>query len=168
MKHTISVLVENHAGVLSKISGLFSRRGFNIDSLAVGVTEDAGISRMTIVVDGDDYLVEQMEKQLNKLIDVIKVKTIKPGQIIARELVLVKVSSTAAQRGEIMNIAEIMGASIIDISPTTLTLQFADTAEQVDLFEKLLRQYKIREVVRTGTVALEKGVDTIDQKVRKF
>ena len=86
----------------------------------------------------------------------------------SRELVLVKVSSTAAQRGEIMNIAEIMGASIIDISPTTLTLQFADTAEQVDLFEKLLRQYKIREVVRTGTVALEKGVDTIDQKVRKF
>ena len=98
MKHTISVLVENHAGVLSKISGLFSRRGFNIDSLAVGVTEDAGISRMTIVVDGDDYLVEQMEKQLNKLIDVIKVKTIKPGQIIARELVLVKVSSTADRK----------------------------------------------------------------------
>lgn len=168
MKHTISVLVENHAGVLSKISGLFSRRGFNIDSLAVGVTEDPGISRMTIVVDGDDYIVEQVEKQLNKLIDVIKVKTISESQIIARELILIKVSSTAAQRGEIMNIAEIMGANIIDISTTTLTLQFADTAEQVDLFERLLKQYKIREVVRTGTVALEKGFETIDKKVRKF
>ena len=168
MKHTISVLVENHAGVLSKISGLFSRRGFNIDSLAVGVTEDPGISRMTIVVDGDDYIVEQVEKQLNKLIDVIKVKTISESQIIARELILIKVSSTAAQRGEIMNIAEIMGANIIDISTTTLTLQFADTAEQVDLFERLLKQYKIREVVRTGTVALEKGFETINKKIRKF
>ena len=108
MKYTISVLVENHPGVLSKVSGLFSRRGFNIDSLAVGVTEDSTISRMTIVVNGDEYIVEQVEKQLNKVIPVIKVKTLNPEELISRELSLIKVGCTSNQRTDLMKIAELM------------------------------------------------------------
>lgn len=104
MKYTISILVENHPGVLSRVSGLFSRRSFNIDSLAVGVTDDPTVSRITIIVDGNEYTVEQVEKQLNKLIDVIKVKTLAPAETISRELLLVKVAAGAAERGEIMNI----------------------------------------------------------------
>ena len=146
MKHTFSVLVENRAGVLSRISGLFARRAFNIESLAVGITEDPNFSRVTIVVEGTDYTVEQVEKQLNKLIDVIKVNA---GQ---------------NERGDIMNIAEIMSAKIVDISRTTMTLELADTSERVDLFTELLRPFAIREIARTGIVALQKGTDTISVK----
>ena len=164
MKYTMSVLVENQPGVLSKVSGLFSRRGFNIDSLAVGTTEDPAVSRMTIVVDGDEYIVEQVEKQLNKLIDVIKVRTIQPSELISRELVLVKVNAGQSERADIMNIAEIMSAKIVDISRTTMTLELADTSERVDLFAELLRPFVIREIARTGIVALQKGTDTISVK----
>lgn len=164
MKHTISVLVENHSGVLSRVSGLFSRRGFNIDSLAVGITEDPNFSRVTIVVEGTDYTVEQVEKQLNKLIDVIKVRTIHPEELISRELVLIKVNAGQNERGDIMNIAEIMSAKIVDISRTTMTLELADTSERVDLFTELLRPFAIREIARTGIVALQKGTDTISVK----
>lgn len=136
MKYTLSVLVENQAGVLSKVSGLFSRRGFNIDSLAVGITEDSSISRMTIVVDGDEYVVEQLEKQLNKVIPVIKVRTYAQGEFISRELSLIKVNCPAKQRLDIMKIAELMGAKIVDVAVNTLTLQFADTHEQ---FETIAR-----------------------------
>ncbi len=160
MKYTLSVLVENHAGVLSKVSGLFSRRGFNIDSLAVGVTEDPRISRMTIVVDGDEYIVEQVEKQLNKVIPVIKVKTLKPDEFISRELSLVKVGCNTAQRAEIMKIAELMQARIVDVSPASLTLEFTDTLERTETLVSLLRPYSIREIVRTGMVAIEKGAQT--------
>ena len=132
MKYTLSVLVENQAGVLSKVSGLFSRRGFNIDSLAVGITEDSSISRMTIVVDGDEYVVEQLEKQLNKVIPVIKVRTYAQGEFISRELSLIKVNCPAKQRLDIMKIAELMGAKIVDVAVNTLTLQFADTHEQFE------------------------------------
>ena len=121
MKYTLSVLVENQAGVLSKVSGLFSRRGFNIDSLAVGITEDSSISRMTIVVDGDEYVVEQLEKQLNKVIPVIKVRTYAQGEFISRELSLIKVNCPAKQRLDIMKIAELMGAKIVDVAINTLT-----------------------------------------------
>ncbi|MDD2361645.1 MAG: acetolactate synthase small subunit [Oscillospiraceae bacterium] len=159
MKYTISVLVENHAGVLSKVSGLFSRRGFNIDSLAVGVTEDASISRMTIVVEGDEYVVEQIEKQLNKLIPVIKVKTLVPGETIARTLSLIKVSAVTGQREDIMRISELMGARIVDVTRSTLTLEFSDTAERTETLETLLRPYGIKEIVRTGIIALEKGAN---------
>ena len=154
MKYTLSVLVENQAGVLSKVSGLFSRRGFNIDSLAVGITEDSSISRMTIVVDGDEYVVEQLEKQLNKVIPVIKVRTYAQGEFISRELSLIKVNCPAKQRLDIMKIAELMGAV------NTLTLQFADTHEQFETLLDLLKPYGIREIVRTGTVAIEKGSKT--------
>ncbi len=157
MKYTLSVLVENHAGVLSKVSGLFSRRGFNIDSLAVGITEDSSISRMTIVVDGDEYIVEQLEKQLNKIIPVIKVRTYADGEYISRELSLIKVNCPSKQRLDIMKISELMGAKIVDVAVNTLTLQFADTHEQFETLLDLLKPYGIREIVRTGTVAIEKG-----------
>ncbi len=160
MKYTLSVLVENQAGVLSKVSGLFSRRGFNIDSLAVGITEDSSISRMTIVVDGDEYVVEQLEKQLNKVIRVIKVRTYAQGEFISRELSLIKVNCPAKQRLDIMKIAELMGAKIVDVAVNTLTLQFADTHEQFETLLDLLKPYGIREIVRTGTVAIEKGSKT--------
>lgn len=160
MKYTLSVLVENQAGVLSKVSGLFSRRGFNIDSLAVGITEDSSISRMTIVVDGDEYVVEQLEKQLNKVIPVIKVRTYAQGEFISRELSLIKVNCPAKQRLDIMKIAELMGAKIVDVAVNTLTLQFADTHEQFEILLDLLKPYGIREIVRTGTVAIEKGSKT--------
>ena len=160
MKYTLSVLVENQAGVLSKVSGLFSRRGFNIDSLAVGITEDSSISRMTIVVDGDEYVVEQLEKQLNKVIPVIKVRTYAQGEFISRELSLIKVNCPAKQRLDIMKIAELMGAKIVDVAINTLTLQFADTHEQFETLLDLLKPYGIREIVRTGTVAIGKGTKT--------
>ena len=157
MKYTLSVLVENHPGVLSKVSALFSRRGFNIDSLAVGITEDPAISRMTIVVNGDEYIVEQVEKQLNKVIPVIKVKTLPEGEYISRELSLVKVSCHTKQRPDVMKIAELMQARIIDVAATSLTLECTDTSERTETLISLLHPYGIREIVRTGTVAIEKG-----------
>lgn len=164
MKHTISVLVENHAGVLSRISGLFSRRGFNIDSLAVGVTDDPAVSRITIIAEGNDYTVEQIEKQLNKLIDVIKVKTLEPNELLSRELLLIKINVLADKRSEIMTIAEIMGAKIIDISLTTITLEMSDTTYHIQRFEEMLKPYGIIEIVRTGNIAIQKGSDTITNK----
>lgn len=156
MKYTLSVLVENHPGVLSKVSGLFSRRGFNIDSLAVGITEDSNISRITIVAHGDEYIIEQLEKQLNKLIPVIKVRTYTDGEFISRELSLIKVNCPAKQRLDIMKIAELMEAKIVDVAINTMTLQFADTLERFETLTDLLKPYGIREIVRTGTVAIEK------------
>ena len=164
MKHTISVLVENHSGVLSRVSGLFSRRGFNIDSLAVGITEDPTISRMTIVVEGNDYTVEQVEKQLNKLIDVIKVRTIPEEELVTRELVLFKIQTEISQRSEVMDLCKIMGAKTIDISRSTLTVEMTDTAEQIALLEDLLTPYRILEVARTGLIAVQKGALTINKK----
>ena len=156
MKYTLSVLVENHPGVLSKVSGLFSRRAFNIDSLAVGVTEDPTISRMTIVADGDEYIIKQKKKQLNKVIPVIKVRTYTEGDYISRELSLIKVNSPTNKRLDIMKIAELMDAKIVDVSINTMTLQFADTIERFETLCDLLKPYGIREIVRTGTVAIEK------------
>lgn len=164
MKHTISVLVENHAGVLSRITGLFSRRGFNIDSLAVGVTEDKTISRMTIVVEGDAYTVEQLEKQLNKVVDVIKVRTIPQQDLISRELMLIKCTATGRTRSEILDIAKIMNANIVDLTKTTMTLEICDLPDRLDLLEELLKAYNIQEVMRTGTIALQKGGATVSVK----
>lgn len=161
MKHTISVLVENHAGVLSRVSGLFSRRGFNIDSLAVGVTDDPAISRITIVADGDEHTAQQLEKQLNKLIDTIKVKTLSENELISRELQMIKLTATPQQRSEILTICEIMGATIIDIAPNTLTVEISDTMENLHRFEELVRPYGIKEIVRTGVIAIQKGSDAL-------
>ena len=157
MKQTISVLVENQAGVLNRITGLFSRRAFNIDSLAVGVTDDPTISRITIIVDSGNSVVEQVEKQLNKLIEVIKVRTIPEDTMIGRELVLVKVNATTKTRQDIMTICDIMGAKVSDISPNSMTLELSDTPDRIDTFEAMLRPFSILEVVRTGVIALQKG-----------
>jgi acetolactate synthase-1/3 small subunit len=156
-KHTLSVLVENHAGVLSRVAGLFSRRGFNIDSLAVGVTENPDISRITIVVDGDDYTVEQVSKQLNKLIDVIKLRKLEKHESINRELALIKVSANASTRTEIIQIVGIFRANIVDVSKSTLTVEVSGTADKVAALEDMLRQFGIKEIVRTGTIAIERG-----------
>ena len=164
MKHTISVLVENHAGVLSRITGLFSRRGFNIDSLAVGVTEDKTVSRMTIVVEGDAYTVEQLEKQLNKVVDVIKVRTIPQQDLISRELMLIKCTATGRTRSEILDIAKIMDANMVDLTKTTMTLEICDLPDRLDLLEELLKSYNIQEVMRTGTIALQKGGAAVSVK----
>ena len=157
MKQTISVLVENQAGVLNRITGLFSRRAFNIDSLAVGVTDDPTISRITIIVDSGNSVVEQVEKQLNKLVEVIKVRTIPEDKMIGRELVLLKVHATNKTRQDIMTICDIMGAKVDDISPNSLTLELSDTPDRIDTFEAMLRPFSILEVVRTGVIALQKG-----------
>ena len=143
MKHTIYILVENYAGVLSKVTGLFSRRGFNIESLAVGITTDINVSRITIIADGDEYVAEQIKKQLNKLIPVIEVKILK--DYVSRELALVKVNCNTSSRVEIMGIAELMNAKIIDVSTNT-----------IETLVNLLRTYGIKEIVRTGTVAIER------------
>ncbi|MDR3224845.1 MAG: acetolactate synthase small subunit [Clostridiales Family XIII bacterium] len=157
MKHTISALVANKAGVLYRISGLFARRGYNIDSLAVGPTDNTEISRVTIIVDGDDYIADQVTKQLDKLIDVKKVRILPEGDITVRELVLIKVKADEKQRGEIIDIAKIMQCDIVDLSRTTLMIEFDDRPDRVDLLLDLLSHYKILEIARTGSIALQKG-----------
>lgn len=156
-KHTLSILVENHPGVLSRVAGLFSRRGFNIDSLAVGVTENPDVSRMTIVVDGDDYVVEQVSKQLNKLIDVIKIKQLDKEDSVSRELALIKVNANASSRAEIIQIVEIFRAKIVDVSKNTLTIEISGGTDKVAALEDMLKQFGIKEIVRTGTIAIERG-----------
>lgn len=154
MKHTISVLVENHFGVLAHVAGLFSARGFNIDSLAVGETEDPTVSRMTIVAHGDDRVIEQIIKQLNKLIDVIKVQDLSNEENISRELVLVKVHAAAGTRAETLQIVNTFRAKVVDVSAQSLTVEVTGNEEKVDAMLELLRPFGIKEVVRTGTIAL--------------
>ena len=161
MKHILSVLVNNHAGVLSRVSGLFSRRGFNIESLAVGVTDRPGVSRMTIVVDGDEKTVAQDEKQLAKLIDVIKVEKLYVENSMHRELALNKVNADTSVRSEIMQIAEVFRANIIDISEKTLTIEISGSAKKVAAMQDMLRPFGILEDVRTGLISLERGEKTI-------
>lgn len=164
MKHTISVLVENHPGVLSRVSGLFARRGFNIESLAVGTTAQPDVSCITIVVDDKENVVEQINKQLNKLIDVIKLKDHTPDEIISRELMLIKVNSTNQTRGELAELANLAGAKIADITRNSITLEVCDTTDRLENLLEICRPYGLKEVIRTGTIALEKGNEqlTID------
>ena len=159
MTHTISVLVENHFGVLARVAGLFSARGFNIDSLAVGETEDSSVSRMTIVVQGDERVLEQIMKQLNKLVDVIKVIDLTPEEKIERELVLVKVTAATASRAEIMQIVNTFRAKIVDINPKSLTVEVTGNKGKVDAMLELLRPFGVKEVVRTGAIALSRKAE---------
>lgn len=157
MKHTISVLVENKFGVLARISGLFSARGFNISSLAVGETEDPTVSRMTIVVEGDERTLEQIKKQLNKLIDVIKVVDFKEGEFIDRELILVKVALTPNNRKEILEAIDSFGARIENAGAKSISVESTgDQTKTIALLE-LLRPFGILEVVRTGRIAMGTG-----------
>ena len=161
MKQTISVLVENRAGVLNRITSLFSRRAFNIDSLDVGVTDDPSLSRITIIVDNDNTVVEQVEKQLYKLVEVIKVRTLDENAMIGRELMIIKVSDNKNNREHIMTICSICGAKVVDISPTSMTMEISDTPERVRTFEDMMRPFNILEVARTGVIALQKGAGKI-------
>ena len=157
MQQTISVLVENQAGVLNRITSLFSRRAFNIDSLAVGVTDDPSVSRITIIVDSGNSVVEQVEKQLNKLVEVIKVRTLDEASMIGRELMILKVSANTRTRSDIMTICNLCGAKVADLSPNSITIEVSATPDRVNTFEELMRPFHILEVVRTGMIALQKG-----------
>ncbi|GFP18519.1 acetolactate synthase I/III small subunit [Candidatus Hakubella thermalkaliphila] len=161
MKHTLSVLVENKPGVLAKISGLFSRRGFNIDSLAVGPTEDETISRMTIVVESEDRSLEQVTKQLHKLISVIKIQDLDPENMIERELILIKVNTEPDFRPEILEIVDIFRAKIVDVSPKSLVIEITGTTSKLEAMEELLRPYGIMELVRTGRIAISRGIKAV-------
>ena len=160
-KHILSVLVENQAGVLSKISGLFTRRGYNIDSLSVGETEDPEISRMTITLHGDRQTVEQIVKQLNKLIDVIKVIELEKGDSVCRELLLIKVKASLQTRSDIIGISDIFKAKIIDVAKESLILELTGDSEKIEAFTEILKPYGILEYNRTGLTALKRGKHTI-------
>ncbi|MCH5253399.1 MAG: acetolactate synthase small subunit [Lachnospiraceae bacterium] len=160
MKKIYSVLVENRSGVLCKVSGLFSRRSFNIDSLAVGETDDPKVSCMTIVSSGDERTLEQIEKQLNKKIDIIKVKTFEETASISRELMLIKVKYNRNNRRDIMETCEILKADIVDMSKNQMIIQICDIPEKITLLINMLQSISIIEVARTGTLALPKCIDT--------
>lgn len=156
--HVISVLVENRFGVLARISGLFAARGFNIESLAVGPTHDASVSRMTVVVRGDDRMIEQTQKQLNKLIEVIKVQNLtETGNYIDRELVIVKVAIPTGRRTELLEVAQVFKSKTIDITHEALSLEIVGHQEKIETFLEMLSPFGILEVVRTGRIALTRG-----------
>jgi acetolactate synthase-1/3 small subunit len=154
MRHTLSVLVENKFGVLARIAGLFSGRGYNIDTLNVAPTQDPTMSRMTIVVKGDDAVLEQVTKQLNKLVDVIKVQDFRDGEYVDRELVLVKVGADARTRPEIMQICDIFRAKIVDVAHKALTVEITGNESKVGAFIDLMTPFGIRDITRTGKVAM--------------
>ncbi|MBE5875345.1 MAG: acetolactate synthase small subunit [Lachnospiraceae bacterium] len=159
MKRIYSVLVENRAGVLGKVAGLFSRRSYNIDSLVVGETDDPEVSCMTIVSSGNQRTIEQIEKQLNKKIDIIKVKTFEEKDSISRELMLIKVKYNRNNRRDIMEICEIMKAEIVDMSHSTMMIQICDMPERIKVMLDMMKSISIVEVARTGTLALPKCID---------
>lgn len=159
--HVLSVLVRNSSGVLTRVSGLFARRGFNIDSLTVGRTENPEISRMTIALKGSEDVLEQFTKQLNKLEDVLRVLELKPEDSVYRELVLIKVKAGAEQRASINEIVKIFRSKIIDISTETLTIELTGDNSKINALIKLLEEYEIKELIRTGVCALERGANDI-------
>ncbi|CAG7626844.1 Acetolactate synthase small subunit [Paenibacillus solanacearum] len=156
-KHTISVLVNNQPGVLQRVSGLFGRRGFNIESITVGESEEKGLSRMVIVTTGDDNTLEQISKQLYKLIDVIKVVDLSANPMVARELALIKVSAEPSARPEILGIVETFRAAVVDIGPNSLIVQVVGDSDKIDAMTELLKPYGIKELSRTGVTAMIRG-----------
>ena len=166
MKHTLAILVENKPGVLTRVAGLFSRRGFNIESLAVGVTENLDTSRITIVVSGDDNILEQVEKQLNKLIDVIRVSDIPAEDSVSRELALIKVGVDSTTRAEVMQIVDIFRAKIVDVGIKSLVVEVTGDESKIDAIEQLLRQFGIKEMARTGKIAMNRGAKVVQSEKR--
>lgn len=158
MKHTISVLVENKFGVLARVASLFSAKGYNIDSLSVGETVDPDISRMTIVVTGDDMILEQIIKQLRRLIDVIKVSDLTQGNYLERELVLIKVNAEPSTRSEILNIVDIFRGKIVDVSPKNYVVEITGDRGKIDAIIRLLTPFGMKEIARTGKVAMSRGI----------
>ncbi len=154
MRHTISVLVENKFGVLARVTGLFSGRGYNIDTLNVGPTQDPNTSRMTIVTRGDDATLEQIVKQLNKLVDVLKVQDFRENEYVDRELILVKVSVNSQSRAEVMQISDIFRSKIVDVQPKSLTIELTGNESKIEKFLELMKTFGIIDLTRTGKVAL--------------
>ncbi|QJD87513.1 acetolactate synthase small subunit [Cohnella herbarum] len=156
-KHTIAILVNDQPGVMQRVSGLFGRRGFNIESITVGSSEEPGLSRMVIVTTGDDHTLEQVQKQLYKLIDVIKVIDVSGNPMVGRELGLIKIGADPSMRPEILGIVETFRAAVVDIGPTTLIVQVVGDTEKIDAMIELLKPYGIRELSRTGVTAMNRG-----------
>jgi len=156
-KHILSLLVENKPGVLARISGLFARRGFNIDSLAVGPTDDDQISRITLTVDGASHPIDQVTKQLHKLIHVIKIRDLEPKEAVARELALFKVSADSDSRGQIIEYADIFRGRIVDVSKRSVTVEVTGPDDKIEAFEQMVRPFGLIEMVRTGEIAVSRG-----------
>jgi acetolactate synthase I/III small subunit len=156
-KHVLSILVENKSGVLTRIAGLFARRGFNIDTLTVGPTEDEHISRVTLTVDGALHPIDQVTKQLHKLVNVLKIRDLEPDETVARELALFKVSADGGQRGELMQIAEIFRGKVVDVTKRAVILEVTGTTDKIAAFESMVRPFGLIEMMRTGEIAISRG-----------
>ena len=156
-KHIVSILVENKSGVLTRIAGLFARRGFNIDTLTVGPTDDDQVSRVTLTVDGALHPIDQVTKQLHKLVNVLKIRDLEPGDTVARELALFKVTADGPQRGELMQIAEIFRGKVVDVTKRAVIIEITGTTDKIESFEALLRPFGMVEMMRTGEIAISRG-----------
>ena len=156
-KHVLSILVENKSGVLTRIAGLFARRGFNIDTLTVGPTDDERISRVTLTVDGALHPIDQVTKQLHKLINVLKIRDLEPADTVARELALFKVSADGTQRGELMQITEIFRGKVVDVTKRAVIVEVTGTTEKIEAFESMVRPFGLIEMMRTGEIAISRG-----------
>jgi acetolactate synthase-1/3 small subunit len=168
MKHTLSVHVENKPGALTRITSMFARRGFNIESLAVGPTEHQSISRVTISVDCDDAALAQIEKQMHKLVNVRRITELAPGESIARELALIKVAAPPSKRGELLALADVFKARIADLGPDAVVFELAGTPEEIDSFEELVRPHGVKELVRTGRVGLRRASAPTNSRRRQL
>jgi acetolactate synthase-1/3 small subunit len=157
VKHVISALVQNTPGVLAHVAGMFAARGFNIDSLVVGRTEDARFSRMTIVVIGDDRTLEQVRKQLAKIVTVVRVRDFKDAQYVERDLMLIRVAAPAEKRGEIVQLSSLFRGRIVDVAKQSLTIELSGPEQKLEAFIDLVRPYGIREMARTGVIAMQRG-----------
>ena len=156
-KHVLSILVENKSGVLTRIAGLFARRGFNIDTLTVGPTDDEQVSRVTLTVDGALHPIDQVTKQLHKLINVLKIRDLEPADTVARELALFKVAAEGAQRGELMQIADIFRGKVVDVTKRSLIVEITGTTDKIEAFESMVRPFGLIEMMRTGEIAISRG-----------
>lgn len=156
-KHVLSILVENKPGVLTRIAGLFARRGFNIDTLVVGPTNDPTVSRVTLTLDGALHPIDQVTKQLHKLVNVLKIRDLEPAETVARELALFKVSADGAQRGEVMQICEIFRGKVVDVTKRSLIIEITGTTDKVEAFERMVRPFGLIEMMRTGEIAIARG-----------
>lgn len=161
MKRVLSILVDNNPGVLNRISGLFSRRGYNVDSITAGVTADPRFTRITIVTSGDDLILSQIEKQVRKLEDVIEIKVLKPDESVYRELIMVKIRANAAQRAEIISVADIFRAKVVDVERECLMIELTGTQSKLEAFLNLLYGYEILELARTGITGLSRGIKDV-------
>ena len=156
-KHILSILVENKPGVLTRIAGLFARRGFNIDTLAVGPTDDERLSRMTLTLDGATHPIDQVTKQLHKLVNVLKIRDLEPTDTVARELALFKVAADGVQRGELMQIAEIFRGKVVDVTKRSMIVEITGTTDKIEAFERMARPFGLIEMMRTGEIAISRG-----------